>query len=299
LKNSIQKTKKIHIAVFLTSYNRKAKTLGCLKALYSQTEIDNIVMAVYLMDDRSTDGTADAVRSNYPDVNLLQGNGQLYWGGGMRLAWTEAMKSDYDYYLWLNDDTILLENALHVLLKTSQQTHKQEGKEGIIVGSCRDPETGEHTYGGSIRKKFNAPVTPTDYAQNCDLMNGNIVLIPRGVSKVVGNISPEFTHCGGDNDYGLRTIKAGFKLWVAPGYQGLCAANNYNPWADPKVPLRERWRYLHSPKGQPPYEIYVYARRHSGFFWPMDIVKLYLRVLFPGTWKKLKKIPCQWTKTKA
>ena len=41
----------------------------------------------------------------HPDVRLLRGNGQLYWNGGMRRAFGEAMAADYDYYLWMNDDT--------------------------------------------------------------------------------------------------------------------------------------------------------------------------------------------------
>ncbi len=274
------------IATLLTCYNRREKTLECLRSLYAQKMSDGVDLNVFLVDDGCTDGTSEAVRRQFPEVKILEGNGCLYWGGGMRMAWAGAMKGDYDFYLWLNDDTVLLEEALDVLLATSKQIRKKEGWEGIIVGSCRNPKTGEHTYGGLLRD--NLPVEPTDCPQTCERMNGNIVLIPCAVSKIVGNISPEFAHTSGDNDYGLRAIKAGFKLWIAPGYQGLCAKNNLTPWADPKLPLHERWRYLHSPKGQPPYEIYVYARRHSGFFWPMDLVKLYLRVLFPGIWTKLK-----------
>ena len=129
---------------------------------------------------------------------------------------------------------------------------------------------------------------PSNYPQQCDLINGNIVLISRHISDVLGNISQEFIHFGGDNDYGERAIKAGFKLWVAPGYHGKCDSHSYIPWADQDIPLRLRWRYLHSPKGQPPYQVYVYARRHSGFFWPMDLIKLYLRVLSPGLYSKIK-----------
>lgn len=281
--------KKVYLASLLTSYNRKAKTLSCLKSLYSQTGVENVVLSVYLVDDRSTDGTEDAVRKAYPDVHVLRGNGNLYWCGGMRLAWSEAMKYDYDYYLWLNDDTVLFNNALYTLLETSEQMRKQ-GKDGIIVGSCRDPQTGQHSYGGAIRKKSNAPVIPSESPQPCDLMNGNIALIPKTVSKVIGDISPEFTHNSGDNDYGLRAIQKGFEIWVAPGYQGSCSANPYDPWADPKIPFRQRWRFLHSPKGQPPYEVYIYARRHSGFFWPMDFVKLYCCVLLPSLYHFLKRL---------
>ncbi len=285
---STQKPKSnIVIAVLMTCHNRCASTLKCLNNLYGQKSLDGVSLDIYLVDDGSTDGTGDAVRSTYPDIHVLDGNGRLYWSGGMRLAWAEAMKNDYDYYLWLNDDTTLFDDAVCTLLKTAEQI-RQHGNAGIVVGSCRDPQTGEHTYGGRICKKTDTPITPTDQPQSCEFMNGNIVLVPHVVSEIVGNISPEFTHYHGDLDYGRRAIKQGFGIWVAPGYQGLCSTNILALWMDPKVPFYKRWRHLHSPKGLPPFEIYVYARRHYGFFWPLAFVKLFCRVLCPALYESLK-----------
>jgi GT2 family glycosyltransferase len=277
-------------AVLMTCYNRRDQTLECLSALQNQEGLDNINLRIYLVDDGCTDGTGKAVRDKYPEVTVLRGDGSLYWGGGTNLAWTEAMKEDYDFYLWLNDDTLLFKDAMKVLLKTFRQKLKEEGKGGIIIGSCCDPKTGQFSYGGRIRKERNKIVEPGDHAQSCDLMNGNIVLISRGIVKDIGILSHEFQHTAGDSDYGLRAIEAGYIIWVAPGYQGSCAPHTYRPWNDPEIPLRERWRYLCSPKGNPPHEIYLFARRHYGFFWPIVIMKLYLRVLIPGFYDKVKLI---------
>ena len=121
-------------------------------------------------------------------------------------------------------------------------------------------------------------------------MNGNVVLIPRVIAKVVGNISPEFTHCFGDLDYGLRARRLGFHVTVAPSYAGECAANDRKfRCFDRDVPLVDRWREFHTPKGQPPYEVYVFARRHPGVIWPIAILKRYLRLLAPGPWESLKR----------
>ncbi len=58
-----------------------------------------------LVDDASTDGTSDAVRQAYTSSqDFFRRN--LFWNGGMRGAFSEAMKDNPDYYLWLNDDTI-------------------------------------------------------------------------------------------------------------------------------------------------------------------------------------------------
>ena len=78
-----------------------------MKKLINQDKIDKIDLNVYLVDDGSTDGTSEAVKKNFPQVNIIKGDGTLFWNGGMRVAFSKAMESEHDYYLWLNDDTIL------------------------------------------------------------------------------------------------------------------------------------------------------------------------------------------------
>lgn len=281
-----------NIAVLLTCHNRKEKTINCLKSLYRAIELesDEIKFDVYLVDDGSTDGTDQAVRQRFPNVKVIKGSGDLFWCGGMRLAWAEAAKVNHDAYFWLNDDTILLPDAISTLVNTAMNIHIQKDREGLIVGSCHATNSEKQTYGGRMKKNKDLFVTPGDYPQKCDIINGNIVLVPRSIFEVLGNISSEFMHLGGDNDYGERAIKAGFEVWVAPGYQGVCDSHPYLPWADPTIPLRKRLQILHSPKGQQPYEVYIYARRHNKYFWPMDLIKLYFRVLFPEFHSKIKHI---------
>ena len=103
------------VAVLLTCHNRKFQTLQCLESLFLQQRLNvDFRIEVFLVDDASTDGTAYETRIQYPEVNIIQGNGNLYWNRGMRLAWeTAASKNKYDYYLWLNDDTFLKPNAIN------------------------------------------------------------------------------------------------------------------------------------------------------------------------------------------
>jgi len=283
------------IAVLMTCHNRRSKTLACLDALMKQTSIDGIRVQVYLVDDGCTDGTGEAVREQYPQVNVLQGNGRLYWCGGMRAAFAEAMKGDYDYYLWLNDDTHLYPHAVYILLETSRKVQELNGRDSIIVGAVCDPDTGQPTYGGAVRlSKWRPlglkPVEPQNEPQRCDTMNGNCVLIPRAIARTVGNLSSEFTHWIGDTDYGLRATKKGYTCWVAPGFVGTCRSNlDGIPWADPNIPLRERLKILNSPKGLPPHEWTTFVRRHAGILWPYCWLILRLRAFFPKLWVWLGK----------
>ena len=279
-----------HIAILLTCHNRRETTLACLTSLYEQELTEDVSFDVYLVDDGSTDGTAQTVRQHFPHVKILFGTGNLFWCGGMRLAWEEAAKGIYDFYLWLNDDTQLISNAIDDLVKTAALIKAKEFIDSIIVGSCIDPKTREYSYGGRFLNKSEL-ITPSEFPQECEMINGNIVLVPSNIFKCIGNLSPEFAHTSGDNDYGLRARKKGFKLWIAPGYQGLCSKNeNMELWANKNIPLRKRLKLLHSPKGQPFYETYIFAKRHKGFLWPLDLVKLYLRVFFPLLYSQSKHI---------
>jgi len=207
----------------------------------------------------------------------------------MRVAFEEAIKYPYDYYLWLNDDTKLLPEAIKTLLQTVREISEKERRDCIVVGSTRDPQNGLRTYGGMVRPNrwrpfLFHPVEPSDRPQPCDTMNGNCVLIPRSIALSVGNISPEFTHVIGDIDYGLRARALGFSIWCAPGFVGLCARNRRPRWTDPNLPLRERLKILHTPKGLPPREWVAFVRRHVGRCWLLYWLKLQMRVLFPKLW---------------
>lgn len=88
------------IAVLLTVHNRKEKTLHCLQDLFTQEIPKGFQIDVYLTDDGCTDGTPKAVKMQYPQVNIVEGNGNLFWNRGMYTAWETAVKiKDYDFIL--------------------------------------------------------------------------------------------------------------------------------------------------------------------------------------------------------
>ncbi|HBE17625.1 MAG TPA: glycosyltransferase family 2 protein [Cyanobacteria bacterium UBA11149] len=281
------------LALLLTCYNRKPKTLACLDALFAQILPPEVTFTVYLVDDGCTDGTAEAVGKEYPAVKILQGNGNLFWTGGMALAFREAMAEDYDYYLWINDDTLLYPEAISNLLATSHHLIEEGHLTSIVVGSTRDPETGTFTYGGLVQHRWWHPlrlgkVIPNQTVQRCDTMAGNCVLIPRNVVQVVGNLDSALTHYGADLDYGLRARSQGCTIWVAPGYVGTCSPNpSINRYVNSEDSLGKQWQKMNQPKGLalpdvtlfPIGEWKVLTQRHGGIFWPIYWLLPYRRLI--------------------
>jgi GT2 family glycosyltransferase len=283
--NSFTPSERATIAVLLTSYNRRAHTLKCLESLHA-TAIPGIGVNIYLVDDASRDGTAEAVAAAYPNVEITIGSGDLFWGGGMRLAFNRAVQAHPDFLLWLNDDVVLDSNALERLLAAYATLGAQRQPLSIVVGSTRDPQTGGTTYGGvqrtsRWRRMAFSIVEPTDTPQPCETMTGNIVLIPRSVYSVVGNIDERFTHAMGDFDYGLRACSAGCQVFVAPGHFGMCRLNpREGTFRDTTLSRRERLRRAHLMKGLPPAEWATMCRRHAGPLWPAFAISPYVRIMF-------------------
>ena len=228
------------------------------------------------------------MQAAFPEALILQGTGHLFWVGGMRLAFAEAIKSGFDYMLWLNDDTILYPNALDVMLSTAYEL-AEDGITAIVTGSTRDAVTGERSYGGErqVKRWFargarSEPIQPLpDRSQPCDTMTANCTLVPQEIARKLGNFDAAFTHKFADTDYGFRARAAGFSVYVAPGYIGTCSDNpRSGTWRDCSLPLSNRWRNLMSAKGGAPFrEWSLYCRRHLGPLWPLYAVSPYVKTV--------------------
>ena len=271
------------IAVLMTCHNRIAKTLGCLNALYGCSLPPETSIEVFLVDDGSTDGTSEAVHEGYPIVRIIRADGSLFWNRGMAMAFDIASPEGFDYYLWLNDDTMLFQDAILHLIEVSRSAGNGPA---IAVGAISDPITGDFAYGGARkiggrwRPFLCSYVEPNGLAQRVDVMNGNVVLLPGAVAAVVGNIDRRFEHAMGDTDYALRAARLGIELFLTPGYVGSCLRNsNVGTHKDKGLSRPERLRQVFSRKGLPLQSWWLFCRRHGGFIWPVHFIRGYLKVL--------------------
>ncbi len=273
------------LAVLMTVHNRKDKTLRCLEQLHAQTGLEGRVdVDVWMTDDGSTDGTAEAVRERFPEVSIVQGDGSLYWNRGMHAAWTAADEGPgYDFWLWLNDDTFLREDAVARLLDSSQ---KHDNKAIIIGTTCSSSNPDVITYGGWVDDK--GRVTDVSSEVACNTFEGNIVLIPGYAYSILGKNDYSYHHAGGDNDYGYRAGKAGVEIYTGIGVFGICDAHEHcAKWEDSSLPLKVRWKNYFSPYGSTGMEFFRYRRRFFGFLPAVrTFITSFLHMLMPGLYDK-------------
>ncbi|WKL50304.1 glycosyltransferase family 2 protein [Flavobacterium pectinovorum] len=243
------------IAILLTCFNRKQKTINCLNHLFKlKSDLD-----VYLVDDGSTDGTSKAVLNEFPQVNLIKGSGNLFWNKGMNLAWDHAAKNDYDYYLWLNDDVIIYENCLDELFSCTKLTENK----AIISGIIETSDKKDILYGGYDSNKN--LIKPNGKLNSIRNMNGNVVIVPKEVYKVLGNLDIHYHHDLGDVDYGLRAQNNGIGVFttrvaIASGEKNdICRVRQNN------TTISKRFKKLYSPLGANPKIIFYYRNKYFGF----------------------------------
>jgi GT2 family glycosyltransferase len=272
---------RLGVAVLMACHNRRDMTLACLRSLFGQSNLQ-ARLRVFLVDDGSSDGTADAVTSEFPHVEILQGTGELYWGGAMRLAFQAASNYDFDFHLWLNDDVVLDDGAIDILLLTHAGLKSSRLVPTIVAGAVRDPITKTTSYSGVRhsstwhRLRFR-DVEPGPLPKLCDTMSGNVVLVPRDAFERLGPIDKAFIHWIGDWDYGLRLTKSGGEVWLAPAHVGTC--RNEVASAAHAAPGFSNLREFISIKRHPLRPYFIYVRRHGGYLWPILFVGPYLNSL--------------------
>lgn len=285
-----------NIAVILTCFNRKEKTLSCLKGLYEAQKAcsqAHLSLSVYLTDDGCTDGTAQAVRDAFPDkdITILQGDGNLYWAGGMRFAWREALerKNHWDFYLLLNDDTTPMDNMFDELFGAHDYCQRTFRTVGVYSGvTCDKDDPSIITYGGVVWvNKFLGTVkrlNPSGVPQEVDKTNANILLVAKEVTDKIGIFYEGYRHGAADYDYSIQAKKRGFKALITSNVCGVCERDHRDWNSERKKILNmsraDRKQYFSSPRHSS-HDVLIFEKRNTPLRYPVVLIGRFLNENFP------------------
>jgi len=218
------------ISIVFPIYNGIQYTQKCLRSFYDQHKIESFSDSIHIVivDDGSTDGSYEWINSNFPQVNVLRGNGDLWWSGGMNMGIEYAInKLETDYIVWWNNDIIASENYFKNLVDIvsglegkciiGSKINLTQNKNLVwSMGGLFDPYTGKKSMIGSEKEDTGE----YDKIFECDWLPGMGTVTHKSVYEDIGMLdSVNFPQYHGDSDFTFRAKAMGYKIMVHPDLQ--------------------------------------------------------------------------------
>lgn len=210
-----------NLSVIIPIHNRIHFTRSCLLSLRTQTLND---FRIIVVDDGSTDGSNEMIRSEFPEVILLHGDGNLWWTGAMNLGLQYVLEraNQNDYVLTLNNDTVVRPHYLETLLSSASNHPRSligsvavsdENESRVVDGGVRvNWLTAKHILLG-VEKKYEDLFDSSSLITQVDVLPGRGTLIPVEVFQNIGLYdSVHLPHYGADYEFSVRAKRNGFDL---------------------------------------------------------------------------------------
>jgi len=243
------------IHVLIPCHNNKPHVLEVLGCLEQQSYKD---FSVVVVDDGSTDGTEASVKSAFPNIAVLKGDGNLWWTGGNELGLQHIALTarQNDFVLLLNNDLVVRSDYIEKLVRTSLANGR------ALVGSTLVDINDERWIEGAIQVDSRLRLTvnrnkevieTAEWDNNADVLSGRGTLVPIEVFRQLGGFNKDkLPHYGADYEFTTRAKRAGYRLVVcheAKVYAKLDITGLQVPQGR-ILSVRECWKLLFSPKSK-------------------------------------------------
>ncbi len=214
-------------SISIVNYNTRDMVVQCIESVYAHTK--GISFDVTLVDNASTDGSVEAVRKKFPQVQVIANPENLYF----TKACNQGMKASKSRYaLCLNPDCYIVDDVFTTLVKYMDSNPK--------IGACGpsffNPDGTLQSLGqrfprflfGLFQLTFINTIFPNnpirrgrnyyeDRFQEIDAMGGGGILVKKEVFETAGYLDEGYVMYYEDVDWCRRIRAAGWPIMHVPG----------------------------------------------------------------------------------
>ncbi len=220
----------VDLSIIIVSFNTREMTLACLRSVFTQTTETQYEIVV--VDNNSQDGSVEAIRAEFPTVQLLAMRENLGFAGANNLAanYTRGRK-----LLLLNPDTVVLDRAVDRLFTFAEQNPASRiwGGRTVFADGSLNPTSCLRrislwslfcyafglTYlapNSHIFSRENYGGWKRDTVRDVDIVTGCFLMIERSLWDELGGFDPTFFMYGEEADLCQRAYHLGARPLITP-----------------------------------------------------------------------------------
>ena len=204
----------------VVNWNRRELTLRCLESLRAA---EGPPLDILVVDNASSDGSAEAIRERFPDVVLMENDENLGFADGNNGGLRWALERDYTYVLLLNNDTVASPELVSEL-RAYLERRPDAAAAGPAIHYLADPNV-IWSAGGWIDKRRGivsndfadvpaAELPPQPYP--VDHLSGCCMLLRATAIERAGLLDSRFFMYFEETEWCVRLTRNGSTLWVLP-----------------------------------------------------------------------------------
>ncbi len=222
----MEKKSQESVVIITLNYNQNEYTLGCVESLLSS---DYGNFQLFLIDNGSSEENYQKLKDSIPSdgrLFLFRIKDNCGYVGGINFGLKSASSYDPDFYLIMNNDTIIDEFAISELVDAGLRYDKKAIVSGKVynydekdtlqyIGQDFDPEEMLNQK-SIVKERREKDIGQYDSEREMGMLDDIFWLMPSSVYKTIGGYSDYFFLYGEQNDYAFRALKEGFKLIYTP-----------------------------------------------------------------------------------
>lgn len=242
------------ISIVMVNYNQPEYTAQCLDSIYKhppQTSYE-----IVLVDNASTDGSADRLEAQYPRLNLIRSevNGGIAGGNNLGIRAAQGR-----YILLLNNDTLVIPGTIDQTVAFLEAHPQAAGVGGNLLnedGSFQSAYADFHTLfivfliltrlGMVFRPYFPSHARGTQ-VKEVDWMSTAFMTFRREALDAVNLVDEEYFIYSDETDLQYRLKQRGWKIYYLPDLETIhFGGKSLNPWRRRRLVYRGFLLYFHN-----------------------------------------------------